>query len=165
MCGKVFEAFEEAFFGHDTEGNTVCVFVKCSEMVNDAQMYTTDHKHPNVIPAADAKLWRYMDLAKFLSMLEDSAVFFTRLDHFVDKFEGALGVKTNEKSWQKHEMEWRKKWIENEHKSKDEILTPEQLDIEVTEKFEQFRKNMANYRTSNYVSCWHQTDTESEAMW
>lgn len=165
MCEKVFEAHEESFFGHDADGNTVYVCEKCSKVVNDAKMYTNSHRHPNVIPAADAKLWRYMDLAKFLSMLEDSALFFTRLDHFVDKFEGTLGVKSNEKTWQEHDMEWRKRWIEIEHKSKGEVLTAEELEKESVEKFEQFRKNIANYRTSNYVSCWHQTDTESEAMW
>jgi hypothetical protein len=35
-------------------------------------------------------LWRYMDLPKFLTLLEDEALYFARSDTMVDKFEGAI---------------------------------------------------------------------------
>ncbi len=37
-----------------------------------------------------AKLWRYMDFTKFLSMVEDSAVFFSPASSFEDPYEGFL---------------------------------------------------------------------------
>ncbi len=38
----------------------------------------------------DVKLWRYMDLTRFVSMLEEKGVLFTRADLFDDKFEGTM---------------------------------------------------------------------------
>jgi len=37
----------------------------------------------------DAKIWRYMDFSKLVSMLEDKALFFARADAFEDAFEGS----------------------------------------------------------------------------
>jgi len=42
----------------------------------------SDQKH------ADEKIWRYMSLAKFVSLLSRSALWFTRADTFEDKWEG-----------------------------------------------------------------------------
>jgi hypothetical protein len=41
-------------------------------------------------PPADATLWRYMDLARFLALLERRALFFSSIRHFADRFEAAL---------------------------------------------------------------------------
>ena len=38
--------------------------------------------------ANDQILWRYMDLAKFVSMLESNALWLARADSFPDKHEG-----------------------------------------------------------------------------
>ena len=42
------------------------------------------------IPPIETKLWRYMDFAKFVSLLESRALFFVRADKLDDPFEGAL---------------------------------------------------------------------------
>ena len=59
----------------------------------------------------DLTLWRYMDLAKFLSLLDESSLYFTRIDHFNDSYEGALGVATNEDAWIKMEMQRRAPFV------------------------------------------------------
>ena len=38
------------------------------------------------------KIWRYMDFTKFIDILENEALFFTRSDRFEDKFEGTLPI-------------------------------------------------------------------------
>lgn len=38
----------------------------------------------------NATLWRYMDLTRFMALLEDSAVFFSAAEEFEDPYEGAL---------------------------------------------------------------------------
>jgi len=38
----------------------------------------------------DTKIWRFMDFTKFVSMLEESGLFFARLDRLGDPFEGSL---------------------------------------------------------------------------
>jgi hypothetical protein len=49
-------------------------------------------EHPEFAPPSspDATIWRYMDFATFLSLLDRSALFFVRLDKLaeVDPFEG-----------------------------------------------------------------------------
>ncbi|MDR6438766.1 hypothetical protein J2790_003933 [Paenarthrobacter nicotinovorans] len=51
----------------------------------DSHMYFADQPDPG------SRLWRYMDLPKFLSLLEDSALYFARADQIVDGWEGATG--------------------------------------------------------------------------
>jgi hypothetical protein len=43
---------------------------------------------------ADIPIWRYVDLAKFMSMLEDQALHFARADLMWDTFEGSLSEPT-----------------------------------------------------------------------
>ena len=42
-----------------------------------------------VLPAGDEVIWRYMDLAKFLSALDRESLFFCRADLLGDLFEGS----------------------------------------------------------------------------
>jgi len=41
-------------------------------------------------PEDPMKVWRYIDLAKFVSMLETQSIYFSRMDLFSDPFEGAM---------------------------------------------------------------------------
>lgn len=46
-------------------------------------------EHPNVsAPAGSTMLWRYLDLAKLLFLLEHRALWFSRLDTLGDPYEG-----------------------------------------------------------------------------
>lgn len=49
------------------------------------------HEHPSFIPPKDenVKIWRYMDIPKFLSLLEKEALYFSRTDKLGDPFEGS----------------------------------------------------------------------------
>lgn len=52
----------------------------------DGEAYETDYS----IPSDETVIWRFMDLAKFVSLLKDKALFMTRADKFEDQFEGAV---------------------------------------------------------------------------
>jgi hypothetical protein len=43
-----------------------------------------------IAPAEDDVLWRYMDLTRFIGLLETASLFFCRADLFQDAFEGSL---------------------------------------------------------------------------
>lgn len=165
ICGKEFNKHENSYLGHLYDGSYAYTCEACSKKLVDASFYTNSQKKINRIPMPDAKLWRYMDLAKFLSLLESSSLFFTRLDHFEDPFEGSLGIQENEGIWVKKEKEWRKQWLGIEYKSKHENLNDHELETISERKIKEYRENIKNFRSSNYVSCWHQSDFESEAMW
>lgn len=47
--------------------------------------------HPRLTtPSDDVVLWRYLDFARFLDLLERQALWFTRADKFEDPLEGGL---------------------------------------------------------------------------
>lgn len=91
----------------------------------------------------NAILWRYMDVAKFIAMVVDSALFFSRADRLGDPFEGSLpgpearahrlrlaslvGLRRANAMAEPSRYEWSRTWI--------------------------------------YVSCWHMNPYESAAMW
>src|SRR5580698_4665267 len=53
-----------------------------------ASMYNADASIE--VPAGDAKVWRYSDIAKFIRVLQTRALFFSMAERFTDRFEGAL---------------------------------------------------------------------------
>ena len=46
-------------------------------------------------PRDDDKVWRYMSLSKYLSLISSSNLYFARADLLGDPFEGAIGVSTS----------------------------------------------------------------------
>lgn len=42
------------------------------------------------LPDPDTRIWRYVDLTKFLDMLSRRKLYFARLDRLGDPFEGAI---------------------------------------------------------------------------
>lgn len=96
------------------------------------------------------KVWRYMDLAKFMSILEFEKFYFNRGDCFEDKAEGSYSKPT----------------IDN-------INTVIQQALSIFSNIELFqgetRKlvsiiNQIN-RASFFINCWHMNEEESYAMW
>ncbi|MDM5329846.1 hypothetical protein [Neobacillus sp. CF12] len=90
----------------------------------------------------EIKIWKYMDFTKFVSMLDNNSLFFTRSDKFEDPFEGTYS-KANQ------------------------ILRPtiykdSGINEEVFRQIDEFSKRL---RQHILISCWHMNDHESAAMW
>lgn len=103
----------------------------------------------------ETKIWRYMDLAKFVSMLATRTLYFACPTQFEDKWEG---------------------YVPN--RESDYLLSPARININMVDltKNEDGLKALKWYRDklsagmcsagiSLGVSCWHQNATESDAMW
>jgi hypothetical protein len=105
-------------------------------------------EHPSFLaPAEDVMLWRYLDLAKFVSMLESQALFFARLDTQPDPFEGSLPQRDGT------DLDFGE-------------LTPGGLDVGRAREFVRLhRESLATFRPRALISCWHMNDYESMAMW
>lgn len=84
----------------------------------------------------DLKLWRYMDLTKFLELIIHQSLYFNRSDNFEDKHEGELNYKARE---------WLKQNPFNQAMEKPINSNPE--------------------KCKYFINCWHQNDYESAAMW
>ena len=102
--------------------------------------------HPQFKAPANVQIpiWRYMDLPKFISLLDEQSLYFTRSDKFADPFEGSLPRPTVEARNQLYEV------LE---------LSPE-LEARWAEQFSVERR-----RRYVAVNCWHMNEQESAAMW
>ncbi len=93
-------------------------------------------------PADSAiKVWRYMDLPKFIWLLTQQKLALPRLDTLADPHEGALTGKT---------VAWIERYIQ-EHQLKTG--------------WQELSKHFRDTLHQAFVSCWHANEHESEAMW
>lgn len=100
--------------------------------------------HPFFSPAdSGAKVWRYMDFTKFVSLLDTSALFFSRADQLSDAWEGAHTAEN-----------LRRRQAVRGVNNKDEAV--------VIDSVSQFYRSL---RLHTFMSCWHLNDVESAAMW
>jgi len=98
-------------------------------------------------PKDDAIIWRYLDIAKFIHLLNSSSLFFTRITQFTDPYEGHMTKGTLDEL-----LKFPEKFPENERQEKEKTI----------------RKNInffTNMRPILCASCWHENKTESAAMW
>ena len=101
--------------------------------------------HEAFRPPTNAKVsvWRYMDLAKFASMLEAQALHFARADIMEDVFEGSIGMAS----------------FKSRRESRGELMAR-------VEDFTSISSQAAQQvRNHTYLNCWHMNEHESVAMW
>ena len=85
-------------------------------------------------------LWRYMSFTKFVSLLTKKSLFFARADKLRDPFEGSLPRQNISRLPQTNKGKPEKQWRQ---------IGP-------------FIKILGQY---TLVSCWHENEYESDAMW
>jgi hypothetical protein len=114
--------------------------------------------------SSNAKIWKYLDLAKFASLLTTRSLFFACPAQFDDPYEGLLP---------RTHIEAESKMIQGQV---DQLLSlREQFTARAIplERFDDVLDTLANrVRTARRdaalkfgVSCWHESEYESEAMW
>lgn len=127
-------------------------------------------RHPTFKQAPDkeSKLWRYMDLPKYLSLLQSGALFFCNLELTArtDPFEGTLpSSRFIHRS--RNSIEDIPESIRNEAK---EPLQQGNIDAN---HFTKAQKDIAELRIrqayacrrSYFINCWHLNEFDSPAMW
>jgi len=120
--------------------------------------------HDDQIPGA--KIWRYINLTKFVSLLGKQALWFSSPAKFSDPYEGTLP-----KSHLKALSDMRQNWIDNQLAQLDALAKMRPL-----ADFSKARASMEELRTGIQkmlrdvalkfgVNCWHMSEHESDAMW
>ena len=113
--------------------------------------------------APETKLWRYMSFAKFAALLHQKELVFAPAYMFDDPYEGAGGIARNLEKFTKALVDyfWDKVSEEmgNLHVTKEQM--PEYLKAYIQSASDLGRSN----RYYTFVNCWHENETESEAMW
>lgn len=91
-------------------------------------------------PPREQRIWRYQDLSRFVSLLEESGLYFSQVGNLGDPFEGSLS----------------KQMLDRLGVS---VPRPGQRPTN------NFLETIGMARDLVYASCWHANDDESAAMW
>jgi hypothetical protein len=96
--------------------------------------------HPSCQPPDDenALIWRYIDLAKFVSMLDHHALFFSQTTRLTDRFEGSYPEPN---------------------------VRAREFSSRVRPLSHQWAMAHKTARSLVYVNCWHHNEYESAAIW
>lgn len=116
-------------------------------MIIDGELFYTDYE----IPKDDSVIWRFLDLAKFISLLKEKALYMTRADQFEDQFEGAVCSLEDSDKYDDALTDYYSECLEGEPVC-DQLLKNEHYAILM------IRKN-------SFLSCWYEGLYESIAMW
>jgi len=103
-------------------------------------------------------LWKYFDLHRFIYLITEQKLFFTRLDKFEDPYEGvATRLLRREAKYSKITLD----------KKDPKSLSKEEKQILNEKKLHDYIKKEEIQKTQNrqYVNCWFSSDRESMAMW
>jgi hypothetical protein len=127
-------------------------------------------RHPAYSPAptAESRLWRYMSLPKYLSLLQRNELFFSGLELMArtDPFEGSLAPsRFIHRQWSSLDdvpEEILQKLPGYLRAGESGLETALQRYIGAAE--HRIRQTYA-YRRSYFVNCWHLSEHESSAMW
>ena len=118
------------------------------------------------------RVWRYLDLAKFIWLLENQKLYFSRLDLLGDPHEGSLPQFVADRFYSEHlnyDLALNYKKLVSEFGSEEgtlrfQAMVPH-LIIQTDHMSNQQRSNNKSSSTHYYVNCWHMNNSESEAMW
>ncbi len=98
-CNKKIADGETIHLGYDKQYELAYVCDNCSKNLATIIVRHLYKKELYIKPNNKAKLWRFMDLAKYISLIQSKSLFFARADTFEDPFECAKGYKNLEYKW------------------------------------------------------------------
>jgi hypothetical protein len=165
MCGRLFKTADTAHSGYAQDASPLYVGDCCASNLKEtaARYYWQPRAYD--IPGDDASLWRYMDFSKFVLLLKEKALYFARADHVGDKFEGAKGVSTNRTLWDDHYLRFFQEAVRNPPPGHTCSLSDEEVQREAERLLRDLRTTGQRDLRNSYLSCWHESETESEALW
>ena len=165
VCGRHFSDGETSHSGYDAEVRPLFVGDCCASRIQETAARYHWQRRPYEIPPDNSSLWRYMDLAKFVSLLRDRSIYFARADHLGDSWEGAKGAQSNKTTWDTHYLHFFQEAIRNPPEGYVCEKSEEEIDAEAKRLLVQLEAGGSIDLRTTYVSCWHENETESEALW
>jgi hypothetical protein len=164
-CGKPFSDGDTAHSGYNADGLPIYVGNCCVEQVRETAVRYRWTARAYEVPQPETALWRYMDLAKFLVLLRDQGLYFARLDHLGDRWEGAKGDRSNKALWDDHYLRFFQDAIRNPPGGYTCDKTDDEVRDEARRLLQQLEAGSDREQRTTYVSCWHENEAESEALW
>jgi hypothetical protein len=164
-CGYAFQEGDTSHVGYGDEETPLYVCDKCSPQLKETAVRYYFTSRPYKVPGPNSKLWRYMDFTKYVSLLSTHALYFARADCFDDVFEGAKGIKKNKNRWDAHYSEFFWSAIRNPPPGYSCNLSDEEIEQQARKLLSDLEQGGAANKRRTFISCWHESEHESEAMW
>ena len=165
LCGEAVEHGRPAFAGYSDTNEPLVVCAECAEALKELATPVYWSGTPDLSVDEDQALWRYMDFSKFVAMMQQDGIHFTRASNFDDPFEAAAGVASREAVWDKYYLEFFKKAVTTPPPGYPPAnMTEIELDKEAERLLGQIKSAYASARDL-LVCCWHLNSGESEALW
>jgi hypothetical protein len=118
------------------------------------------------VPEPTAVLWRYMDFTKYASLLSTKSLYFPSAVCFDDVFEGAKGLAERKHKWDSHYLDFFRKAIRSAPRNEGEFSqTDEAIEANAQRLLRDIEDVGVRDRKTTFISCWHESTYESEAMW
>lgn len=164
-CGHPFSESETAHLGHLKDRLPAVLCDRCATLLDETVVRYYWMKDPFESPKPNDKLWRYMGIAKFISMLSTKSLYFAPAESFDDPFEGAKGVLERKDNWNDYYLEFFRHAIKTAPDISPNESSAEKLESTAKRLLNEMTQNGVEARKSACISCWHNNDFESEAMW
>ncbi|MEZ9432280.1 hypothetical protein AB4224_02845 [Vibrio lentus] len=110
-------------------------------------------------------VWRYLDLAKFIGLLQRDSLYLSRADKFNDPFEGVINRATHEAIVEHLDMNLGDKNAKASYVRFYDQWIGYSGSVDKTEAGKAIFDTLNWLKTYTYVNCWHSNSHESEAMW
>lgn len=164
-CGHPFSASETIHLGYLKDKSPAVLCEQCAIILDETVVRYYWTKDPYESPNPGDKLWRYMDIAKFISMLCTKSLYFAPANSFEDPFEGAKGIREKEGKWNDFYLEFFRHAIKTAPGISEEDSSGEKLEMAAKRLLSEMAESDMLDRKNTCISCWHCNDFESEAMW
>jgi hypothetical protein len=109
-------------------------------------------------PDMDGKIWQYMELAEFVSMLHRKALFFIKANKLRDPYEGLIPQFNNRRRSSEYKEE-------EEEEEEENFLSQDQPNHFIQKPPQTMLQQFQLYRELVLINPWHHNEYESAAMW
>ncbi len=139
-----------------------CARTKLKEIARRTYFMARRYK----VPEPTAVLWRYMDFTKYANLLSTKSLYFPSAACFDDVFEGAKGLAEHKHKWDAHYLDFFRKAIRSAPRNEgDPFPTEKSIEENAQRLLRDIEAGGTKDRERTFISCWHESRYESEAMW
>jgi len=163
-CSKKLPKDIAAYAGYGADGSPLYVGECCKHLIGELASHIYWWWEADKRCAPETRLWRYMDFAKFVAMLDQSSINFARADILGDPFEGASGIVERQSEWDAFYMDFFRNAVRTVP-GQAQPFPEDHIEREAKRLLGDFSRLADSDRQRTYVSCWHANLGESEALW
>lgn len=165
-CGYEFQEADTSYSGYGEAGEPLYLCSNCAggrlkELAHRTYYMARHYK----VPEPTSKLWRYMDFTKYASLLSTRSLYFPSAACFDDEFEGAKGLAERKHKWDAHYLDFFRRAIRSAPRAEGAEITEEAIEANAQELLRDIETGGNLDRERTFISCWHENQYESEAMW